>query len=306
MPFRRILVKTRSSTSFSSELKDFIGPFDFFSAPAVNAETNVPMYCGKVGVSTIKVTNALPASVYTWSTVDGHFVYPPDGTSVTVDKPGTYVVTQQLLDGCSSYASDTVVIWQDVTCKPLDRSLLDFNGTLVRNEARLRWLVSENKYSRDFTVQRSTDGKTFQNIHTVARANTERYNFTDAVESLQVPQLYYRLAMRSTTGMVSYSPVVRLQPAGTQHSAALYPNPATETVQLAVSEPAGTQALIEVFNAAGTKLYATRQTFSKGHATVTIDAVRNWAPGIYLVRVETSSHTSWLKLVIAPKGTSGM
>ena len=30
LPFRRILVKTRTSTSFSSELKDFIGPFDFY------------------------------------------------------------------------------------------------------------------------------------------------------------------------------------------------------------------------------------------------------------------------------------
>ena len=33
MPFRRVLAKTRASASFSSELKDFVGPLDFFKAP---------------------------------------------------------------------------------------------------------------------------------------------------------------------------------------------------------------------------------------------------------------------------------
>jgi hypothetical protein len=33
MPFRRVLVKTRASASFTASLKDFVGPFDLFLAP---------------------------------------------------------------------------------------------------------------------------------------------------------------------------------------------------------------------------------------------------------------------------------
>ncbi|HWJ02365.1 MAG TPA: hypothetical protein VNU93_01725, partial [Verrucomicrobiae bacterium] len=71
LPFRRILVKTRSSTSFEAELKDFIGPFDFFVTAPVQAQADVPVYCGVMGASNISVMNPLPASVYTWTTPDG-------------------------------------------------------------------------------------------------------------------------------------------------------------------------------------------------------------------------------------------
>ncbi|MER3469755.1 MAG: hypothetical protein C4330_00040 [Chitinophagaceae bacterium] len=68
LPFRRILVKTRSSTSFSSELKDFIGPFDFFTPAPVQAQADVPVFCGVVSISHLWVNNPLPASVYNWTT----------------------------------------------------------------------------------------------------------------------------------------------------------------------------------------------------------------------------------------------
>ena len=264
------------------------------------------MYCGPVGVSTIKVTNALPASVYTWTTPDGHFAYPPSGTSVTVDTPGTYIVTQQLLDGCGSYASDTVVIVHDATCTPLTRNLLDFSGALYQKEARLRWVVSGDKYLKDFIVQRSADGKTFQNVHTVAAsAGTERYSYIDTVGAKAV-QLYYRLAMRNTSGTVAYSTVIRLQPDVRKQSAALYPNPATTSVQLSLFETSGDAAVITVLNAAGATMYTTKQALSNGDASVTITDVRSWAPGLYMVRITTAGKTEWLKLVIATKAPGRM
>jgi hypothetical protein len=126
LPFRRILVKTRTSNSFTASLTDFIGPFDFFLTPPVDASTNVPMYCGTYGVSDLMVTNALEASVYTWRTLDGRFTGDSVGPNVTVDRPGTYIVTQQLMDGCSAYASDTVVIRYDAACTTLNSSSAEF------------------------------------------------------------------------------------------------------------------------------------------------------------------------------------
>ncbi|HEX6333712.1 MAG TPA: hypothetical protein VFZ78_05770, partial [Flavisolibacter sp.] len=106
LPFRRILVKTRSATSFEAELKDFIGPFDFFTAQPVQALADVPMFCGVVGVSNLQVMNPASASVYTWTTPDGQFYGDSIGPSVQVTAPGMYIVTQQLLDGCSNFAHD--------------------------------------------------------------------------------------------------------------------------------------------------------------------------------------------------------
>ena len=74
MPFRRIMVKTRASTSFTAELKDFVGPFDFFRAARASAAADIPMYCGTTGISNITVTNALSTSLYTWTTTNGHII----------------------------------------------------------------------------------------------------------------------------------------------------------------------------------------------------------------------------------------
>ncbi|WP_276483829.1 T9SS type A sorting domain-containing protein [Paraflavitalea pollutisoli] len=132
MPFRRILVKSRTSSSFSSELKDFVGPFDFFRAPMASASADIPLFCGTTGISTISVATPLLTSLYTWSTSDGHFASDTIGPSVSVDQPGTYIVSQLLMDSCgSTYAKDTVVVTLDPFCTLLQQK--DERGKFTLN-----------------------------------------------------------------------------------------------------------------------------------------------------------------------------
>ena len=95
-PFNKLVVKTRSSSSFTADLKDFVAPTDLFLAPRAVAAADVPIFCDPVGVSLIQVQNPTGSSNYTWTTTDGHIVGPSSGVSITVDSPGTYIVTQRL------------------------------------------------------------------------------------------------------------------------------------------------------------------------------------------------------------------
>jgi hypothetical protein len=134
MPFRRILVKSRSSASFSAELKDFVGPFDFFRAPMAAAAADIPVFCGMTGVSTLSVGNPLITSLYTWTTTDGNIVGSPIGPTITVDQPGSYIVAQELMDSCgTTYAKDTVVITLDAACSLLQQK--DKKDRFVVNSA---------------------------------------------------------------------------------------------------------------------------------------------------------------------------
>ncbi len=116
IPFSKVVVKTRSSTSFNAELKDFISPFDFFLPPAVDVATNMPIFCGSIGVADISVIDPFSTSFYTWSTADGNIVANHDDTSITVNQPGTYKVIQTLSSGCPAYAVDSATITYDPTC----------------------------------------------------------------------------------------------------------------------------------------------------------------------------------------------
>jgi hypothetical protein len=134
MPFRRILVKSRSSASFSAELKDFVGPFDFFRAPMAAATADIPVFCGTTGISTLSVSNPLITSLYTWTTADGHIVGSNIGPGITVDQPGSYIVAQELMDSCgTTYAKDTVVVILDVGCSLLQQK--DKKGRFLFNSA---------------------------------------------------------------------------------------------------------------------------------------------------------------------------
>ncbi|HSQ45060.1 MAG TPA: hypothetical protein VLM16_08695, partial [Ginsengibacter sp.] len=169
MPFRRILVKSRASASFTSALKDFVGPFDFFLPARANIQSDQSVLCGLIGNSTIRVTNPLSTSTYTWSTTDGHILSTSStGDSIVVDSAGTYVVTQQLQAGCSTYATDTVVIFYNSSCFVLENKILGFSGNMSKGEAHLNWAVSQSDQIDYFNIERSTDEVNFVSVNKVS------------------------------------------------------------------------------------------------------------------------------------------
>jgi len=85
-PFNRLVVKTRASASFTSELKDFVAPIDLFLAPRVDVLSDVPILCATQSVSNLFVQNPSASSSYSWSTTNGNIVGPTTGTTITVGR----------------------------------------------------------------------------------------------------------------------------------------------------------------------------------------------------------------------------
>jgi hypothetical protein len=109
-PFRRVLIKSRSSTSFTSELKDFIAPFKMFDYP-VEAYSFVHYFCETMPLTPLTVSNPNPNFNYIWQTIDGNILGSNVGDSITVDAPGTYYVLQQKHQQCLPDATDSITIF---------------------------------------------------------------------------------------------------------------------------------------------------------------------------------------------------
>jgi hypothetical protein len=195
-PFARLLVKTRSSASFTADLKDFVAPTDLFLAPRALALADIPLFCGDssfTGVSHLTVQNPSPSSIYTWTTIDGDIVGPTSGPSITIDKVGTYIVTQRLAVGCNAYAYDTVAIIRDSLCITLDNTVLNLRGAINNNVARLDWTTT-NKDISYFDVERSFDGVAFDFIGQVGANNgsdlSTNYSLYDDLSHLSIHLQY--------------------------------------------------------------------------------------------------------------------
>lgn len=303
MPFRKILVKSRASTSFTAELKDFVGPFDFFRAPRALASADVPFFCGTAGSSNISVTNAVQTSLYKWSTTDGHIASDSIGPMITVDQPGSYVVSQELMDSCgSTYATDTVLITLDPSCHVLKTSLINFSASHFATGTNVSWNVTNNFSSLYYEVERSADNFAFTTIRKIWSDKDNDnfiYSYYDELAETSATTFYYRVKITDKTGFVTYSRIIAItQKEETISRVSLSPNPAQKQTQVVITTASDAYVLVDIFNTAGIKIHRINTMVKKGTIVFSLNDLQQWKPGIYIVKASVGNLIFTQKLII--------
>jgi len=302
IPFSKILIKTRSSVSFNAELKDFIGPFDLFLPDKADAAADQPVFCGATGISTLTVVNPYSTSNYAWTTSNGHIVGATTGTSITVDQPGTYIVTQTLATSCPYYASDTVVITSDPSCVALATKDVTLSGELAKSTVNLDWSVFQNQDVQSFTIERSTDGTHFTLVDIVNNQSPESrylaYKATDNVNGLIGSYVYYRIKVLGRNGTVQYTRTIRVALDGNTTGITLSPNPVSDHFQIYMHSDADRDVQVQVYSVTGQLMRTMHTQVKKGYATISMDDFRSWAKGMYTVKVLAGSDTFIEKMIL--------
>ena len=96
-----------------------------------------------------------------------------------------------------------------ISSVPLPLTLTQFTANRDDDESLLQWQTSQEQNTRDFTIERSTDGSNYSPIGTVdatGNSTTARtYSYTDRTP--QPNANYYRLKENDIDGKFTYSPV---------------------------------------------------------------------------------------------------
>jgi len=302
MPFQKLLVKTRASASFTAQLKDFVGPIAMFIAPKADIATSSPAICASGSVAEIHVTNPISTSTYQWTTTNGHITSTPIGPVIFVDKPGTYIVTQTLMAGCSTYASDTIIITQSTGCIVLPTLLTDLRGTFKDGTAQLSWRVMNNQLSQYFMVQRSEDGINFTNVGTVERqpyAGEAFYSFRDDIRSIAGTNVCYRIIIVNNDNTARYSNTLRISLTTVKNnSIVVFPNPAKDFVQIQLTSTINSKTKIDVYDAAGKLVISLNSSVYRGNNVITIDGLAGKPAGVYTIVVNTGEESLRQKLLV--------
>lgn len=300
-PFNRLVVKTRASASFTAELKDFVAPIDLFLAPRADIVANVPILCATQSVSDIWVQNPSSSSYYSWTTPDGHIVGSTTGTGITVDAPGTYIVTQRLSAGCNPYANDTVNITYGLTCSVMESSITSFRGSISNGNSQLYWTTNANNGTEYFEIERSHDGVHFATVTKILAQpsgnSVGNYAFQEDVSLYKTPYVFYRLKIKMTAKFIVYSSLLRLNLPIQTNDVLLYPNPAKDQVQLVLSSDKKQQVKMMVYDFTGVLLETRSYSLKQGTNVFSINT-NQWKPGGYLVQLVTETQTINKKLLI--------
>ncbi|MBI1780747.1 MAG: T9SS type A sorting domain-containing protein [Sphingobacteriales bacterium] len=304
LPFKKVFVKSRSSTSFTSELKDFVSPFYFFNAPKATVQATVPKFCGASGSTDIFVTNPLSTSTYSWVTADGRIVGTTSGTTITADTTGTYVVKQQLLASCPTYATDTIIITADPICTTLGCDILGFNAVLNRGITQLNWEAVCRQQVNYFEIERSTDGINFTAINHLNGTNilnqTIRFSDVDNTSGLNAEFVYYRVkAVANNRVNPQYSKIVKINLSSIlTANIRLTPNPVAGALLVNVNTASAGEVELRIFSGDGKLVKSYISTARKGANTFTITGFQNIPRGLYhaILTVDKQNYTQ--KIVV--------
>jgi hypothetical protein len=174
-----------------------------------------------------------------------------------------------------------------VTLKSLDYRITD-------NKVILNWTTSSESNSREFIIEKSSNGKEFYPAGRVAAAGyssaEKTYSFTDDQAVYFNQPLYYRLKMVDHDDKARYSKIIQLIISGRAlFVQSLFPNPATHRITLTILSASATGAELSITDAAGKILKRETVQLRNGRNTHEMQ-LTTLQKGNYFLRVQTKEH----------------
>lgn len=178
-----------------------------------------------------------------------------------------------ITNNCTSFPS----------CGVVPVRLIDFRAYKSNNRVQMQWTVDQEAGMDGYAVERSSDGRSFQQISFWPARNRagsrERYDANDNNPSGN--GAWYRLNMKQLDGRESYSPIVRLS-ANTQNLEILSSGPLTNgQAYLTIYAPVQQVAECMLIDMMGRCIDRTRFLIKPGTNNYPIARAASLSPGIY-------------------------
>lgn len=186
---------------------------------------------------------------------------------------------------------------------PLPVKLISFNALLDENKVDITWTTASEVNNDYFTIERSKDGKQFEEVAKVKGAGTTNsmmeYFETDYEPLTGIS--YYRLKQTDFDGTFTYSPLVPVNftAKGSDDKMKIFPNPIASTDRVYVEVPAAElETLVVLRDMAGTEHYSKVVLSAQGNQLVAIDLEKKLVPGTYLVVASSNNKIFSEKLIV--------
>jgi hypothetical protein len=161
------------------------------------------------------------------------------------------------------------------------------------NKVQLNWETASEEGIDRFNIERSSDAINYATIGSVKakgdRSTMAQYVFTDFTPPSG--KSYYRLAFKGIDGQLEYSRVIIVSTSGQDDGIRLYPNPATNYINLETYSQKFVTAFITISNTSGKILYRSTQLFQSGVNKSSI-SLKEFSSGIYYLRLQTDKGLS--------------
>ena len=178
-------------------------------------------------------------------------------------------------------------------------TLVGFNAAAEGNSVKVLWSTASENNSDYFSVERSKDGKQFEEIGTVNAAGNsseeKKYNLYD--ENPYSGTSYYRLRETDRNGSSTYSEVVSVN-VQNENSINVYPNPASYYLHITLSNSKEKESVVVIKDVLGRECYSQKVIPASDNETIRINLSAAFSRGIYFVAVSNEQKTVEQKIII--------
>jgi hypothetical protein len=182
--------------------------------------------------------------------------------------------------------------------------MISFSAKAISNyDALLQWKVAEETGLKEYELQRSIDGVSFERFTSVtpsAGNGQKDYNVTDAgVAGLfsNINRFYYRIKSLDQDDKASYSSI---QSVSFVKKATLitgtFPNPFTDKINISINALAAGDVDILVTDAAGHELVRKTVTVQKGATNIPLKGLQALFKNVYFLKLTFNGETSTIKI----------
>jgi pectin methylesterase-like acyl-CoA thioesterase len=205
------------------------------------------------------------------------------GTGITLTSGQTLTIRLYFSCGSGSagrYAKVKNVIVKGVGNSTVPVTILSFNAANETNQVKLAWTTSNEINTSHFTIEKSNDGTTFNQLGQV-NTGSNNYNFIDASPVKNIN--YYRLKIVDKDGSFTYSKTITINNK-LKGSINIYPNPATNdlTVTHLAAKPNST---ITITGVDGKQLLSQKLVSGTTQSNIDISKLNN---GVYILTINNS------------------
>lgn len=172
-PFSAVLTKSRTSSSFTSTLKDFSGPYDFLGS-ASGTQVNTAIIdpgdfdsCNTGETFTLEAEFDSSVAEYYWYSLTPGVVFPANGldeisganmTTVTIDTPGDYQLGIAPLPGCTPVTDPANILAVDASPCAIDDYFVVLENSLLTDPNNTLGVVAN-----DVDLENDIDTSTLNN-----------------------------------------------------------------------------------------------------------------------------------------------
>jgi hypothetical protein len=168
---------------------------------------------------------------------------------------------------------------------PLPATGMQLNAALNGNDVQLNWKTASEINTKEFQIERSSDGVNFSVVGTKAAMGNSvvESNYAHTDFNMQAPVYYYRLRLLDEDGSYKFSNIAVVRKAGSIKGVRVFPNPAVSNMSVEFSNVKGAY-LISLYNMGGQEVASQRAVVQYNVQYVNVNR-NNLPAGTYIMKI---------------------